>query len=149
MRPTSFGKFQILVFRLYLRGVWKVIQGILDPVVASKIDFVTTKTVLAYIDPAQLPPALGGCSSFKYQYDSPTEADKPTVDPAEKQQLEEVKRKAEEEMLEVTRAWLKDPRNAELCKKRDSAHEHVATAWRNLEKFHTRNWYLRHNLVQQ
>lgn len=53
-------------------SLWKLIRPLLDPVVASKVHFASTKEELAqFIDPANLPKSHQGTSDFSYTYKLP------------------------------------------------------------------------------
>ncbi|KAF3908558.1 Patellin-5 [Orbilia brochopaga] len=95
------------------QGIWKIIRGWLDPVVASKVHFTSKPSDLFnFIDPSHLPKSLGGDEDWTYAYAEPSpDEDNAITAPTESQQAE--KRTLESERWRIiedyernTRAWI-------------------------------------------
>ncbi|EWC48240.1 hypothetical protein DRE_02344 [Drechslerella stenobrocha 248] len=96
------------------QGIWKIIRGWLDPVVASKVHFTSKPSDLAaFIDPSRLPKSLGGEEDWTYKYIEPNAAEDdrtltaPTAqDIEEKATLEAERLRIIEEHERNTRVWI-------------------------------------------
>jgi hypothetical protein len=70
--PESLGVVLIHRAPWIFQGIWKVIRGWLDPVVAQKVNFTSNKAELSeFIDPFQQMKELGGDEPFEYSYIEP------------------------------------------------------------------------------
>ncbi|KAK6544167.1 hypothetical protein TWF694_000874 [Orbilia ellipsospora] len=97
------------------QGIWKIIKGWLDPVVASKVHFTTKVSDLAeFIPLSHIPKSLGGEEDWTYEYKEPIEGENPSIDSptpedlAEKSKLEDERKKIIEEYEKNTRDWIKE-----------------------------------------
>lgn len=72
--PESLGRLLIFKAPWVFSGIWSMIKGWLDPVVANKIVFVKTYDDLAnYFSDDLIPKSVGGTNEFVYKYVEPTE----------------------------------------------------------------------------
>lgn len=102
--PELLGKCLVKDAPWIFKGIWKMIQPLLDPVVAAKIDFVDEKGLLRYFDQDALPLEYGGTDPFVFMYHPPTEADRPTpLSEAELSDFEERKKDLRWKLIAVTR----------------------------------------------
>ena len=108
--PESLGSVLIYKAPWVFQGIWKIIKGWLDPVVASKIDFVGNVTELEqYIDRSQIPKELDGDESYVYTYSDPTpEIDERMKDTATRDAIKKERRGISDEYEKATTAWAKD-----------------------------------------
>ncbi|KAF3911870.1 Patellin-4 [Arthrobotrys entomopaga] len=97
------------------QGIWKIIKGWLDPVVASKVHFTTKVSDLAeFIPLSHLPKSLGGEEDWTYEYKEPVDGENPAIDSptaedlAEKEKLETERTGIIEEYEKNTRDWIKE-----------------------------------------
>jgi hypothetical protein len=89
-------------------GIWKVIRGWLDPIVAAKVHFAKNLEELEqFIARDQIPKDVGGDENWEYEYIEP--------DPTENAMLDDTltrdailaeRRKIGEELFTVTSAWI-------------------------------------------
>lgn len=71
--PESLGAVLVHSAPWVFQGIWSVIKGWLDPVVASKVHFTKTAADLAqFIDVAHVPKELGGQEDWTYKYVEPS-----------------------------------------------------------------------------
>ncbi|KAI9298289.1 CRAL/TRIO domain-containing protein [Neoconidiobolus thromboides FSU 785] len=59
----------------FFNGIWKVLSPLIDPVVAAKIKFLSTKELTEFIDPSQLRETQGGTGELDYEYIGPVEGE--------------------------------------------------------------------------
>lgn len=72
--PESLGFLLIHKAPWVFQGVWNVIKGWIDPVVASKISFTRNfKDISEHIAPEHIPRELGGTRHYEYEYIPPKE----------------------------------------------------------------------------
>jgi hypothetical protein len=92
-----------------LKGIWNIIKGWLDPVVAAKVHFTKNRQDLEkFIHPGQIMKELEGDEDWEYKYvevgenENPKMADKETRDTlmAERQQLAK-------EIQDITVEWIR------------------------------------------
>lgn len=69
LRTSSSHRKRISHFKI---GIWKIIQPMLDPVVAQKVQFTkSTADLEKYIPADQLPTEMGGTHPWEYSYPEP------------------------------------------------------------------------------
>ncbi|KAF9586127.1 hypothetical protein BGW38_009397 [Lunasporangiospora selenospora] len=93
-------------------GLWKLIQPLLDPVVASKFVFTRNNAELHKVVPRERLPIIHyeGLDDWKYQYVPATEGENDHMKDTEtKERLLEERHGLEARFDEVTRAWVKSP----------------------------------------
>ncbi len=70
--PESLGNVLVHKSPWIFEGIWRIIRGWLDPVVASKVHFTKdVKELEAYIAAENIPTELGGQERWEYQYVEP------------------------------------------------------------------------------
>ncbi|KAJ2722923.1 hypothetical protein GGI07_002999 [Coemansia sp. Benny D115] len=106
--PECLGLVLIYNASWIFNGLWKLIRPLLDPVVASKVHFVTSKTeLLDFIAPEHLPREFGGKDTFTYHYDLPVAHENAAMYDAEARQAAISARQAACARFEAaTRKWL-------------------------------------------
>ncbi|KAF3942179.1 Patellin-5 [Dactylella cylindrospora] len=97
------------------QGIWKIIRGWLDPVVASKVHFTSDVNDLAkFINKSQIPKFLEGDEDWEYEYVEPVPGENPFLDSTKPEDLEEKQLLTEErwriieEYEQNTRDWIKE-----------------------------------------
>ncbi|KAK3677387.1 phosphatidylinositol transfer protein csr1 [Recurvomyces mirabilis] len=74
--PESLGSVLVYKSPWIFQGVWKIIKGWLDPVVAAKVHFAGDVDELSqWISKAQIPKELGGNEDWTYSYVEPIEGE--------------------------------------------------------------------------
>ncbi|KAI0406656.1 CRAL-TRIO domain-containing protein [Xylaria palmicola] len=90
-------------------GVWKIVRGLLDPVVAAKVDFTRSVDDLErYIPRENIPCALGGADGWRYVYAEPAEDEDAGVarGAAERERITAERGAIGQRFLAATRAWI-------------------------------------------
>ncbi|KAI9140808.1 CRAL-TRIO domain-containing protein [Paraphysoderma sedebokerense] len=74
--PESLGQGLILNAPWLFNGFWRLIRPLLNPVIQSKIQFISNSELSNFIDPSNIPVSFGGKDSDEYQYVPPSEEEK-------------------------------------------------------------------------
>ncbi|KAK5631940.1 hypothetical protein RRF57_007653 [Xylaria bambusicola] len=91
-------------------GTWKVIRGLLDPVVADKVDFTrSTEGLEKYIARENIISALGGADDWQYSYVEPSEDEDAKISrgEAERKEILAERRETAERFLSATQEWIR------------------------------------------
>ncbi|KAJ1674557.1 hypothetical protein EV182_003039 [Spiromyces aspiralis] len=134
--PECLGVVVVYKANRIFHVLFKMISGLLDPVVASKIRFAnSTEDLLAYIDEDSLIAEFGGKDPYKFEYLPPREdEDKPMYDTDAILEARKRRSEAIEEYQKVTREWANlDVTGEQLDKvsqERDAARNKVIEASR-------------------
>lgn len=125
--PESLGAVLIHKAPWVFQGIWKMIRGWLDPVVAGKIHFTNSLNDLAeFISPDVVVAELGGSNHYRYEYIEPVEGENSAMkDEAKKQALTEERRNLAKDYEAVIKEWAALPVEdregwAAMAKKRDA-----------------------------
>lgn len=88
--PESLGSVLVHKAPWIFQGIWKIIKGWLDPVVAAKVHFTNdVKDLSEYISKSQIIKELGGDEDWEYKYIEPiAEEDSAMNDASAKKELE-------------------------------------------------------------
>ncbi|KAL2872594.1 CRAL-TRIO domain-containing protein [Aspergillus lucknowensis] len=82
--PESLGRLLIHNAPWIFSGIWKIIHGWMDPVVASKVQFTKSIDDLdKFIPRAKIPKELGGDEDFEYSYLEPKDDENATMQDSE------------------------------------------------------------------
>ncbi|KAG8629932.1 hypothetical protein KVT40_001551 [Elsinoe batatas] len=114
--PESLGSVLVYKSPWIFQGIWKIIRGWLDPVVASKVHFCDDETQLgAYIDTKRIPKEMGGEEDWEYKYVEPTPGeDERMKDEKTREDIEKECKGVAEEYEKLTVTWVKEgPRKKE------------------------------------
>jgi hypothetical protein len=95
----------------HLVGIWRIIHGWLDPVVAKKVHFTNNIAELnEFIAPDQLIKELGGNEDWTYQYVEPIEGENDLMkDTATRDRLREERRDLAGQFELKSREWTENP----------------------------------------
>ena len=124
-----------------LLGIWKLIKGWLDPVVAAKINFTNNIHDLEAIIPrANILKELGGDDTWKYSYVEPVPGENDRLaDTATRDKLLQERSEVVREYEELTKAWLKHdpstPDAIDVQRKRDQVAETLRTGYWKLDPY--------------
>ena len=98
--PESLGSVLVYKSPWVFQGIWKIIKGWLDPVVASKVHFASNVSELQeWIPRPQIPKELGGDEDYTYTYPEPREDENTVMGDAE------ARGKVEAERTELVRSY--------------------------------------------
>ncbi|KAJ5157391.1 uncharacterized protein N7482_008491 [Penicillium canariense] len=106
--PESLGAMIFYNAPWIFSGFWKIIHGILDPVVAAKVHFISGAKELEKLVPkAQILKELGGEEDWDYEYIEPLphESDR-LKDTATRDSILEERKKLGDELFSVTAQWI-------------------------------------------
>jgi hypothetical protein len=126
---------QLLTIRI---GIWHIIKGWLDPVVASKIHFTkNTEEMEAFIQPSHIPTELGGSDPYSYQYLEPQPNENDLMnDAATRQKLIDERASLVKEFESVTQQWIKGGKTEdEVLKKRAELAEQLRVGYWKLDPY--------------
>ncbi|GAP87188.1 putative phosphatidylinositol transfer protein CSR1 [Rosellinia necatrix] len=92
-------------------GIWNMIKGWLDPVIASKINFTRKPAdLLQFIPEASLQTSYGGKDGWEYEYVEPVEGENARLDEAEKRaEIQQQRDELVAEFERATLAWARSP----------------------------------------
>lgn len=106
--PESLGVCLVYKAPWIFQGIWNIIKGWLDPVVASKIHFVRNVDQLAeFIDRDKLWKELGGPDAYEYKYIEPIPGEDDLLQDVEtREKLLEERAKIVREFEDATYNWI-------------------------------------------
>ncbi|KAA8894491.1 CRAL-TRIO domain-containing protein [Sphaerosporella brunnea] len=106
--PESLGICLVHKAPWVFQGIWSIIKGWLDPVVASKINFTkTTEELEQFIPRSQIIKELGGDEDWEYNYIEPTESEDAALnDTARLRSLQTERDGVVKQYEELTKAWI-------------------------------------------
>lgn len=97
--------------KLTVVGIWKIIRGWLDPVVAAKVNFTNNRSDLeAFIEPSQILKDLGGDSAWEYKYLEPVPGENDKMkDTATRDRLLQGREELVKKFEAATLQWIQEP----------------------------------------
>ena len=123
---------------LIVLGIWKIIQGWLDPVVASKVHFTKSVEELEqFVDRSHITKELGGNDPWTYQYVEPLpDENNLLVDDETRQRLLDERASVVKEFETTTQQWIKDSQSREaLRQKRADLAERLRSGYWQLDPY--------------
>lgn len=113
--PESLGTVLINNAPWVFQGIWKIIKGWLDPVVASKVHFTNNKNDMSeFIAPSQILKELGGDEDWEYKYVEPVAGENDKMKDAEtRDRLVKAREELVKEFEAETLKWIKTPEGEE------------------------------------
>lgn len=147
--PESLGRIFILNANWVFSGVWKIISAMLDPVVVDKVKFVSSKELVDYIDPSQLPESLGGALKSKITFIPPNQEENiKMADTEGRYAAEAIFNKAVETFEAESRKWTSSA-SVVSTPERDEAAKKLRAAYAELDPFiRARTIYHRLGVIQ-
>lgn len=135
-------------------GIWSIIKGWLDPVIASKINFTSSPAdMLKFIDKDQLQKSYGGEDTWEYKYIEPLAEENSRMSDEEKRtKIQEERNDLARQFDTQTLEWVVlDPESAEAkekaSKRLELAHELRANYWKLDPYARARTYYHRAGVV--
>ena len=106
--PESLGSVLVYKSPWIFQGIWKIIKGWLDPVVASKVHFASHVDELQeWIPRSQIMKELGGDEDFTYKYVEPAEGeDRQMEDAASRDKVAEERKELVKSYESETVQWI-------------------------------------------
>jgi hypothetical protein len=155
--PESLGAILIHKAPWIFQGIWRVVRGWLDPVVASKVNFTNSASDLAkFIDESLILKELGGSNPYSYEYIEPPAGENALMeDNDSKDALLEERKGLAQKYEEAIKEWIKEEKNEgskweELRKNRDEiATQLKANYWKLDPYIRARSIYDRNGELQR
>ncbi|KAL9062067.1 MAG: hypothetical protein Q9206_000022 [Seirophora lacunosa] len=133
-------------------GVWNIIKGWLDPVVASKVHFTKNLDELErFVEKSHIIKELGGDDPYEYQYVEFTAGENEKMsDESTREQLVEERARTVKEYEKITQEWIADSQNrATLQQRRNDLAERLRSGYWQLDPYvRARSLYDRVGLIQ-
>ncbi|KAK5993123.1 CRAL-TRIO domain-containing protein C3H8.02 [Cladobotryum mycophilum] len=109
--PESLGAVLVHNAPWIFQGIWKIIRGWLDPVVAAKVHFTNNKSELeTFIEPSRILKELGGDENWSYQYVEPVVGENDRMkDTGTRDRLLHVRENLVKEFEAATLQWIQTP----------------------------------------
>lgn len=149
----SYQVLELNIVAQILQGIWNIIKGWLDPVVASKIHFTKTVEELEnYIERSHILKELGGDDPYVYDYIEPLSGENDMMaDEATRMRLLEERSAVVKEFESITQEWIKQSHgdNA-LQQMRDGVAERLRSGYWQLDPYlRARTIYDRAGLIRE
>lgn len=135
---------------LILLGIWNIIKGWLDPVVASKVHFTKNVEELeAFVERKHIIKELGGDDPWTYEYVEPRPGENDQMDDtATKQRLLDERATVVKDFERLTQEWIKEAKAVE--EKRSELAERLRTDYWQLDPYlRARSMYDRTGVIQK
>lgn len=132
-------------------GIWKIIRGWLDPVVAAKVHFTNNKKDLQeFIEPAHVLKELGGDEDWEYKYVEPIAGENDAMKDTETRgKLVGVREKLMKEYEEATLQWIDKSDSKEIIDKRGQLATQLRENYWQLDPYvRARSLYDRQGILQ-
>ncbi|TQS36231.1 hypothetical protein Golomagni_03325 [Golovinomyces magnicellulatus] len=134
------------------QGIWKIIRGWLDPVVASKVVFTNTvEEMEEYISRSQIIKELGGDEDWEYKYIEPVPGENDKMKDTEtRNKLLQEREKIVKEYEQVTLQWLhaKGPDSSAINSRRQDISGSLRNDYWNLDPYvRAKSFYDRTNVI--
>jgi hypothetical protein len=137
-----------------LAGIWKIIRGLLDPVVASKVNFTNNVDEMEeFVARNQIPKELDGDEDWSYQYIQPMIGENSKLQETEtKQELLAERQNIVKAFEKATMEWIKDTsetRVEELKHHRNKLANDLRVDYWKLDPYvRARSYYDRTGMIQ-
>lgn len=120
-----------------ISGIWTVIKGWLDPVVASKVKFTKTSDDLEqYISKDQLVKSLGGGDDYEYKYHEPVADENAKLkDTATRDEIIAKRFNLATEYQNATLSWLSSEKSTDLTYKRNELASRLSENYWQLDPY--------------
>ncbi|KAI0895071.1 phosphatidylinositol transfer protein CSR1 [Annulohypoxylon nitens] len=152
--PESLGVVLVHKAPWVFQGIWKIIKGWLDPVVASKVHFTNNLSDLEeFIDSKRIPTDLEGTSGYSYKYKEPVPGENAKMQDTEtKEKLLQERELLYEEYESKTLEWINEPdagKRAVLHAERDAVAKNLREQYWRLDPYlRSRSYYDRVGVIK-
>ncbi len=138
---------------LILPGIWNIIKGWLDPVVASKVHFTKNVEELeAFVERSHIIKELGGDDPWEYKYLEPQAGENDLMsDDGTKQRLLDDRAAVVKDFETATQQWARDPQaGGSLKQRRNELAERLRSGYWQLDPFiRAKSLYDRTGLIKE
>ncbi|KFY75744.1 hypothetical protein V499_04300 [Pseudogymnoascus sp. VKM F-103] len=149
--PESLGVILIHKAPWVFQGIWKIIKGLLDPVVASKVNFTnSTADMEAFIPKSRILKELGGEEDWELKYIEPVIGENDLMKDVEtKNKIQSERDAIAVEFEKATIAWIENKASDEVRKKREDLRISLENNYWKLDPYiRARSFYDRAGLIQ-
>ncbi|KAJ5881557.1 uncharacterized protein N7529_000229 [Penicillium soppii] len=129
--PESLGAMIFYNAPLIFAGLWRLVQGSLDPVVAAKVHFISSAKALEEIIPReQILKELGGEEDWEYEYIEPAPNENAKLnDIATRDDILAKREKLGDELFTLTAEWIVDSKTKSLPRRNEVIEELRRNYW--------------------
>lgn len=151
--PESLGAVLVHKAPWVFQGIWTIIKGWLDPVVAAKVHFTkSVEDLELYIPRSQIVKELGGTEEWTYRYQEPVPGENATMSDVQgRKQLEAEREEAVTQLEDRTFQWITaaaGPNDPELKRDRDALAKRLKENYWALDPFiRARSLYDRQGMI--
>ncbi|KFY49862.1 hypothetical protein V496_09744 [Pseudogymnoascus sp. VKM F-4515 (FW-2607)] len=149
--PESLGVILIHKAPWVFQGIWKIIKGLLDPVVASKVNFTNnTADLEAFIEKSRILKELGGDEDWEMKYIEPVIGENDLMKDVEtKTKIQSERDALGKEFEKATIAWIENKTSEAIKKKREELRISLQQNYWKLDPYiRARSYYDRTGLIQ-
>jgi hypothetical protein len=132
-------------------GIWKIVRGLLDPVVANKVQFTNKiEDMEEFIEKSHIPKDLGGEEGWEFKYIPPVIGENEMMkDVAAKVQVEAERQKIVDGFEKATISWIENSTDEETKKKRWELRLSLKANYWKLDPYvRSRSYYDRAGIIQ-
>ncbi|KKY30990.1 putative phosphatidylinositol transfer protein csr1 [Diaporthe ampelina] len=135
--PESLGSVLVHKSPWIFQGIWKIIKGWLDPVVASKVHFTNNiKDVEQFVHSSRVLKELDGQEDWTYTYKEPTPGENDKMkDEATRDGLLAAREQLYKDYEDATLKWIQNPNDASVKVQRDSIAAKLRADYWNLDPY--------------
>ncbi|KAI9662537.1 MAG: hypothetical protein M1821_008704 [Bathelium mastoideum] len=128
--PESLGVVLVHKAPWIFQGIWKIIRGWLDPVVAAKVHFTSNVAEMTeFIDKSKAMKELGGDEEWEYKYVEPREGENDRMkDTSTRDEILKTREKLVKEYEDSTLLWIEGDKN-QSEKRKDLATQLAKNYW--------------------
>lgn len=149
--PECLGSVLVHKAPWLFQGIWRIIRGWLDPVVASKVHFTNNvKDVEEFIPKSQIIKELDGEENWVYKYVEPVAGENDKMkDEATRDELLAAREQLYRDYEDATLKWIKSPEDASIKAQRNSIADKLRADYWNLDPYlRARSLYDRTGWIQ-
>ncbi|KFY17875.1 hypothetical protein V492_00335 [Pseudogymnoascus sp. VKM F-4246] len=149
--PESLGVILIHKAPWVFQGIWKIIKGLLDPVVASKVNFTnSTADMEAFIEKSKIIKELGGDEDWELKYLEPVIGENDLMKDVEtKNKIQSERDALGKEFEKATIAWIENKASEDARKRRvDLGASLEQNYWKLDPYIRARSFYDRAGMIQ-
>ena len=152
-KPQALVSSDIILLNMTIIGIWTIIKGWLDPVVASKVHFTkNTDELSQFISLSHIPTELGGEDPWTFSYPEPRPGENDKMkDDATRQRLLKERATVVKEFEDATQKWIQGAPQADaaLKQRRNSIAEQLQKGYWQLDPYlRARTWYDRTGMIK-
>ncbi|OBT68959.1 hypothetical protein VE03_01262 [Pseudogymnoascus sp. 23342-1-I1] len=149
--PESLGVILIHKAPWVFQGIWKIIKGLLDPVVASKVNFTnSTADMEAFVEKSRILKEIGGDEDWELKYIEPVIGENDLMKDVEtKNKIQSEREALGKEFEKTTIAWIENKTSEDIKKKREELRTSLEQNYWKLDPYiRARSYYDRAGLIQ-